>query len=238
MRGRFVRTNSEAILTADTRDPEADFAYHVAITYGLRADADTIVEMVRFNRGSDALFWLTAPLARVPAWVPRPLRLVATVAQRPLQALRGLWPFGRSRRSAIVLAMQATEGHLSLTWGRSLWRGGRTTLASAVPKGETPPLSEIPVATEITQRLARAMGGDAWQSLWVALRGSPTTAHILGGCRIGVTSQEGVVDEGGQVHGYPGLYVVDGSVMPVNLGVNPSLTITAVAEYMMARMTE
>jgi cholesterol oxidase len=232
--GRFVRTNSEAILTADTRDPAADFGDHVAISSGLRADADTMVEMVRFNRGSDALFWLTTPLTSLPKWLPRVLRWPATVLTRPLAALRGLWPFGRARRTAIVLAMQATEGHLSLRWGRSPWRLGRRALVSELPAGEKPPLSEIPVASDITRRLASALGGDARQSLWVALRGAPTTAHILGGCRIGATANEGVVDEGGQVHGYPGLYVVDGSVMPVNLGVNPSLTITAVAEYMMS----
>jgi cholesterol oxidase len=234
--GRYVRTNSEAILTADTREPDADFGDHVAITSGLRADVDTLVEMVRFNRGSDALFWLTTPLTSLPKWLPRVLHWPATVLTRPLAALRGLWPFRRARRTAIVLAMQPTEGHLSLRWRRSPWRLGRRALVSELPAGETPPLSEIPVASEITRRLASALGGEARQSLWVPLRGAPTTAHILGGCRIGANANEGVVDERGEVHGYPGLYVVDGSVMPVNLGVNPSLTITAVAEYMMSRI--
>jgi len=127
--------------------------------------------------------------------------------------------------------MQPTAGHLRVAVEEG-FRGG-TRLRSSVPPGETPPKGEIAVATEITLRLARRMGGRAWQSVWTALFGSPTTAHILGGCRMAPTPEEGVVDETGQVHGHPGLWVVDGSVVPANLGVNPSLTITALAEHFM-----
>ncbi len=231
--GDVVRTNSEAILIADTPDTSADFGDHVAITSKLKADDDTFIEMVRFNRGSGALFWLSAPLFEASR-LPRPLAYAGAVLRRFPQVLRGLWPFGRAARSAIVLAMQPTAGHLRLRVRRR-WLGG-TTLSSELPEGEEPPVGEIPVATDITRRLAAVLGGDAWQSLWTALFGSPTTAHILGGCTIGATAAEGVVDESGQAHGHPGLYVVDGSVVPANLGVNPSLTITALAEHFMAQV--
>jgi cholesterol oxidase len=229
--GDVVRTNSEAILVADSPDASVDFGDHVAITSKLRADAETFVEMVRFNRGSDALFPLAVPLAS-RSRLPRPLALAVTMIRSLPWSLRALWPFGRAARSAIVLAMQPTTGHLSLRVRRGLF--GQHRLRSHVPAGEAPPVGEIPVAEEITRRLAARLGGRAWQSAWTALFGSPTTAHILGGCPMGATSAEGVVDELGRVHGHPGLRVVDGSVIPANLGVNPSLTITALAEYFMA----
>ncbi len=229
--GDVLRTNSEAILVADSPDRSVDFGDHVAITSGLRADADTFIEMVRFNRGSDTLFPLAVPLSG-PSRLPRPLALLASIVRSLPWSLRALWPFGRAARSAIVLAMQPTAGHLRVRIRTGPF--GRVRLRSEIPDGERPPVGEIPVAEEITRRLASRMGGRAWQSLWTALLGSPATAHVLGGCPIGETAEDGVVDELGRVHGHRGLRVVDGSVIPVNLGVNPSLTITALAEYFMA----
>lgn len=236
--GRGVRTNSESILAADTHARGAAWDDHVAITSGVRLDERTHVEMVRFNRGSDALFWLAVPLTDGGGRVPRPLRLLGTLLRHPLQALRTLWPFGRAARSGIVLAMQTAEGQLDLVYRRRWWRLGARALGSRLPAGEVPPTSYIPVAQEVTRRMARHAGGDAWNTWPEVLLGAPTTAHVLGGCRMGATSAEGVVDFEGRVFGYPGLRVVDGSVVPVNLGVNPSLTITALAEHIMAHVPD
>ncbi|MCG6958226.1 MAG: GMC family oxidoreductase [Gemmatimonadetes bacterium] len=236
--GRGVRTNSESILAADTHARGAAWDDHVAITSGVRLDEHTHVEMVRFNRGSDALFWLAVPLTDGGGRVPRPLRLLGTLLRHPLQALRALWPFGRAARSGIVLAMQTAEGQLDLVYRRRWWRLGGHALGSRVPAGEVPPTSYIPVAQEVTRRMARRARGDAWNTWPEVLLGAPTTAHVLGGCRMGATPGEGVVDFEGRVFGYPGLRVVDGSVVPVNLGVNPSLTITALAEHIMAHVPE
>ena len=104
--------------------------------------------------------------------------------------------------------------------------------------GETPPVPSIPVADEVARRLARAMGGAAWTTWPDVALGAPVTAHILGGCRMAARPEEGVVDFGGEAFGHPGLYVVDGSIVPANLGVNPSLTITALAEHVMAGIPE
>lgn len=230
--GRHVSTNSEAILAADSPDRNADFGDHVAITSGLQADAHTHIEVVRLNRGSDALLTLAMPLSVGAGG----RALLGSIVRRPLRAVRGLWPFGRARRTALVLAMQATEGQLRLSLRRSWRRLGTLGLSSTVADGDTPPVSDIPVATEITRRLAERMGGDAWRTLPTALLDAPTTAHPLGGCRIGRDATEGVVDLAGEVFGYPGLHVVDGSVIPSNLGVNPALTITALAEYMISQV--
>jgi cholesterol oxidase len=233
--GEFVRTNSEELLVVESKDRTVDLGDHVAITSGLQADANTFVEMVRLNRGSDVLFGLTAPLAGVSR-LPRAVApLVAALSSVP-RFLLGLWPFGRASRSAILLAMQPTEGHLSLVLQRR-WLGlGRAVLKSELPIGEKPPAVRIPVAREIARRLAEKMNGTVWQSLWIPFAGSPTTAHVLGGCRMSDTPDDGVVDRAGRVHGHRGLYVADGSVVPSNLGVNPSLTITALAEYIMAQV--
>jgi len=234
--GRFVRTNSESILAAESNDRDGDWIDHVAITSGIEADERTHIEMVRFNKGSDALFWLITPLTDGGGRVPRPLRLVAGILRRPARFLHALQPFGRAARTAIVLAMQATSGHLDLEYRRRWWQLGRPALGSRLPAGQERPVSCIPVANEVTRRVAAKMNGTPWNTWPEVLYGAPTTAHILGGCRIGASPEKGVVDARGEAYGCPGLYVVDGSVVPVNLGVNPSLTITALAEYMMARM--
>ena len=229
--GERVRTNSESILVADSRVPGTDYSGHVAITSGAYADDKTYLEMVRFNPGSDPMFLLTTPLVNPDG---RGRGLLGSLIRRPLQGLRGLWPWGRAARSGIVLAMQPTEGHLALERAPG-WFGG-AGLRSRLPEGEMPPVSHIPVANEATRRLAQRMKGEAWSTLSDMLLGGPTTAHILGGCLIGESAESGVVNEAGEAFGHPGLYVVDGSVVPVNLGVNPSLTITALAEYIMSQV--
>jgi cholesterol oxidase len=233
-----VRTNSEAILAAEAPDPDGSWADHVAITSGIQADERTHVEIVRFNEGSDALFWLAAPLPSRWPRLPGPARLAHALIRHPLRSLRGFWPRGRARRTGIVLAMQPTEGHLTLEYRRRWWRIGRRSLGTRLPEGETPPPASIPVADEVTRRLARRVGGSAWTTWLDVALGAPLTAHILGGCRMGADPLEGVVDFRGEAFGHPGLYVVDGSVVPANLGVNPSLTITALAEYVMSNVPE
>ncbi|MDP2955481.1 MAG: GMC family oxidoreductase [Longimicrobiales bacterium] len=236
--GRRVRTNSESVLAADAPPGGESWSDHLAITSGIQADDRTHVEVVRFNEGSDALFWLTAPLPEGSRRLPGIFRLLGGLLRHPLLWVRGLWPRGRARRTGIVLAMQTTDGHLTLEYRRRWWRLGRPALDTRVPEGETPPVASIPVADEVTRRLARAMGGGAWTTWPDVALGAPVTAHILGGCTMGAGPDRGVVDFRGEAFGHPGLYVVDGSVVPVNLGVNPSLTITALAEYLMAQVPE
>ena len=120
--GHHVRTNSESILAADGGARAPSLSDHVAITSGIQADAHTHIEMVRFNKGSDALFFLTAPLLASSARVAGLVRLIGGVLRHPLRFLRGLWPLGRAERTAIVLAMQSTDGHVALEYRRRWWR--------------------------------------------------------------------------------------------------------------------
>ena len=235
MVGRRVRTNSESILAADAPPGGASFGDHVAITSGVQVD-DTHVEMVRFNDGSDALAWLTAPLTDGGGSLPRPLRLLGTILRHPLKTLQGLWPLGRVRRTGIVLAMQTAQGELELVRSRAWWAPWRRRLRTRLPEGQPRPVPWIPEANDVARRLAERMGGDAWSTWPEVLLGAPVTAHILGGCPMGDTPEEGAVDREGRLFGHPDIRVVDGSIVPVDLGVNPSLTITALAEYVMDRV--
>jgi cholesterol oxidase len=234
--GNYVRTNSEAILTVDSRQRDVDWNDQIAITSGIRVDESTQIEMVRYNKGSDLLFSLSSVLTDGGGRIPRQLRFLGAILRHPLQALRALWPFGQAARNSVILAMQTHESHMRLRYKRRLWRLGRHGPVSTVPPGQRKVPAYIPVANEVARRMAKRMEGDPKSSWSEVLLDAPTTAHILGGCRLAVSPAEGVVGTDGQVFGYPNLFVADGSVVPVNLGVNPSLTITALAEHIMAQI--
>jgi cholesterol oxidase len=224
--GDLTRTNSEAILGIDSRDRSKDWNDHIAITSGIYPDENTHIEVVRYNKGSDLMYGLATVLTDGGGKVPRVLRFFGNILRHPLQFLRGLWIPGQGVRSSVILVMQSTENYLRLKIKRS-------GLASELPRDGQRIPTYIPIANEVTRRMAQKMKGFPKGSWFEVLLDAPTTAHILGGCVMGETIHDGVVDRRGQVFGYPGLYVADGSVVPVNLNANPALTITALSEYIM-----
>ena len=227
--GDFTRTNSEAILGVDSRDKSMDWNDHVAITSGIYPDAETHIEVVRYNKGSDMMYAIATVLTDGGGKLPRVLRFFGNILRHPYQFLRGLWIFGQSARTSVILVMQASENYLRL-------HRTRLGLASSLPpKGERIP-TYIPIANQVTRKMAEKMRGYPKGSWFEVLLDAPTTAHILGGCVMGETAAQGVVDAQGRVFGYPGLYVADGSVVPVNLNANPALTITALSEYIMDKV--
>jgi cholesterol oxidase len=233
--GTYVRTNSEALLGVRSRRNDVDYSRGIAITSGVYVDDKTHIECVRYNEGSDAL----APLATVlteggPPW-PRWARWMGTVARRPLEFLRTLVPFGASKRGVILLVMQPIDSHLRYVLRRMPFWPFEKRIDTE--RGEAAPVPVyIPIAQQIAKRMAEEMDGIAQSGIIEVLLDKATTAHILGGCPIGLSPETGVVDTEGRVFGHPGLYVVDGSIIPANLGVNPSLTITAMAEHVMSRV--
>jgi len=234
--GRYVLTNSEAILAVDSRDRSVDWNDQIAITSGIYPDRATHVEMVRYNKGSDVLFALVTLFTGGGGKIPRQLRFLGNVLRHPVKFLKALRIPGSARRRTAVLVMQTEENHLHLRLRPRWWRLGGRSLNSELPAGTQRSPSYIPIANEVTRRLAQKMDGDP-MSLWPeVLLDAPTTAHILGGCSMAASPQEGVVGTHGEIFGHPNLFVADGSVVPVNLGVNPSLTITALAEYIMAQV--
>ncbi|MBC2717085.1 MAG: GMC family oxidoreductase [Desulfobacteraceae bacterium] len=234
--GNYVRTNSEAILGVKSRDKSVDWNDQIAITSGIHPDDSTHIEMVRYNKGSDVLLNLLTVMTGGGGKIPRFFRFLGNVLRHPIRFLSLLWPFGMASSTSIVLVMQTDENYLKLDYKPRWWRLGAKSQNSTVPKGLRRAPSYIPIANEVTKRLAEKMDGIPLSLLPEAAMNAMTTAHILGGCCMGESPEKGVVDFKGELFGYPNLYVADGSVVPANLGVNPSLTITALSEYIMDQM--
>jgi cholesterol oxidase len=233
--GEMVRTNSESLLGVTNRSLRTNYSEGIAITSIFQADEVTSIEPVRYPAGSDLMRFLSGPMIENGGFISRLFRSVAEIFLHPLDFLKTHVLPGWARRSTIVLVMQTEDNRIRLRLGRDLFTLWRRGLVSR-------PDSEhlIPTKIEIGRRVTRLFGektdGIAAATINEGLFNIPMTAHILGGCPFGRDAQEGVIDLNCQVHNYPGLYVVDGSIVPANPGVNPSLTITALAEYAMSRM--
>ena len=225
--GSLTRTNSEALLGAQAADlPERPFSQGVAITSSFHPDAQTHIEPVRYGPGSNAMGLLSTLLVDGGGRVPRPVRFVGEALRHPYLLLRSLSTRRWSERTIIALVMQTVDN--SLTVRRT--RRGRLTTGPG--HGEPNP-TWIPVGHDAVRRIATKIGGFPGGTVGDVFD-IPMTAHILGGATIGDSPRTGVVDAYHRVFGYQGLHVVDGSAVPANLGVNPSLTITAMAERAMA----
>jgi cholesterol oxidase len=234
--GQYVRTNSEAVLGVTARDPAKKFNRGVAIGSSVELDDHTHLEPVRYPTGSDSLALITTPLTDGGGGVPRWLRWIGTVLTQPLDVLRGLVPFGWAERTVILLVMQTLDNHMSVRRGRRWFWPFQRALVTEIPAGTPAAPTYIPRANEAAKAIAADMGGMARSSITEAVLDVPTTAHILGGCAMGTDAETGVIDEKCRVFGYENLMVIDGSMIGANLGVNPSLTITALAEHAMSHV--
>lgn len=228
--GHLVRTNSESILCV-TGPAGSDFTGSVAISSSIYPDPQTHIEPVTYGKGGGALAILSTLLVGDGTRVTRPLKFLATAARHPLRFVRLLWPGGWSRRSFLVLVMQSHDNAMELVARRRLFGRGVRVTTRQDPDHPNPTF--IPIANESAERIAEYIGGIAQSSVFEALFNIPTTAHLLGGAAIGEDAESGVVDAQHRAFGYAGLYVLDGSSIPANVGVNPSLTITALAERAM-----
>ena len=179
---------------------------------------------------------LTTTLVGGGGSLPRPLRFLLTVLRHPLKALEALNPMNWAHRTAILLVMQTVENYMRFDYRPRWWRLGQRTMNSSQSKGSSKIPAYIPIANQVAEKMAEKMDGDAYSLLPEVLFDVSSTAHILGGCAMGETAKEGVCDFQGKVHGYENMYVADGSVIPANLGVNPSLTITALSEYILSHI--
>jgi cholesterol oxidase len=225
--GALTRTNSEALLGAQAVSvPDRPFSEGVAITSSFHPDADTHIEPVRYGPGSNAMGLLSTLLVDGGGRVPRPIRFLGQALRHPGRLLRSLSKRRWSERTIIALVMQSLDNSLTV---RRTRRGRLTTGPGHGPANPR----WIPLGHEAVRRIATRIGGFPGGSVGDVFD-IPMTAHILGGATIGESADTGVVDAYHRVFGYPGLHVVDGSAVPANLGVNPSLTITAMAERAMA----
>ena len=236
--GTMVRTNSEGLLGSVARKSDINYSEGVAISSIYNHDAMTRVEPVRYPDGSSLMRFLAAPLIAKDASVPvRILRFLWWTLTHPIDFAKALVLPGWAHNVTILLVMQHADNRMRFGIGRSLFTLFRKGLVAHEEPGYTIN-AQVEGSHEITRKFAIKTNGVPLGSIGENILGLPTTAHILGGAPIGKDAKAGVVDENFQVHNYEGMYIVDGSVMPANPGVNPSLTITALAEYAMSKIEE
>ena len=227
--GELVRTNSEAIVVVTAKDRNADFSEGVAIGASIYPDPHTHIETVTNGGRGDSLRFLYTLLTGDGTRVTRPLRWLAGIVRHPLEFAGTLWPVGWSRRSITLLVMQTRDNAIALRARRN--RLGAGVRLQTEQDQARPNQTFIPIANQAAKLLATQIGGVAQSNVSEALANIPTTAHILGGAVIAATPEDGVVDYRQRVFGYQNLLVCDGAAVPANVGVNPSLTITALAEH-------
>jgi len=228
--GYQVRTNSEAVVGASAPSVDVDYSHGVAITSSVHPDRDTTIEPVRYPAGSNSMGLLSTILVDGGGRVPRWLRFLAAAIRHPGAFLQSLSVRRWSERTVILLVMQSIDNSLRLTRKKRWWG---TRITSAHDTGKPNP-RYLPVANQSAGAAGDHMGGYGGSSLNEVLLNIPITAHILGGACVADSPESGVVDPYHRIFGYPGLHVVDGAAIAANLGVNPSLTITAMAERAMA----
>ena len=232
--GELVRTNSESINAVTAPGDERDFAKSVAISSSIYPDPDTHIEVVTYGRRADSMSYLFTLLTGQGTKLTRPVFWLGQMLRHPLRALRMLWPFRWSRRTVILLVMQTLDNAIRLRPKRRLL--GRGVRLQTEQDPEKPNPTFIPAADHVARWMAERTGGIAQSGINEAIFNIPTTAHILGGAAIGAGPEHGVVDTRNRVFGYENLMVCDGAAVPANPGVNPSLTITAMAEHAMAQV--
>lgn len=229
--GKLVRTNSETNLAVTARG-DVDFGEAVTITASIAPDPDTRIEPFTYGRAGDSQSLLTALATTRGGRFTRPAFFLANVVRQPRDFLRTYAVRGSSARSVILLVMQTVESSIELRV-RFRLPGGYPVLTTAADP-DHPIETTLPPAYECGEWLARRIDGTLRAAVPEALFAIPTTAHLLGGAVIGESPATGVVDLRHEVFGYHGLLVCDGAAVPADVGVNPSLTITAMAERAMS----
>jgi cholesterol oxidase len=232
--GELVRTNSESILAVTVpEDYPDDLTKRVAITSSIYPDPHTHIETVTYGKDGNSMSMLYTLMVGDGTRATRPLKLLAQIVRHPGRFAKVLFPRNWSSRTIIVLVMQTLDNAIALR--PTLKRSGDVRLQTEQDP-EKPMPTYIPAANAAAEWLAKRTGGIAQSSTSEALMNIPTTAHILGGAVIGHSPEDGVVDAGQRVFGYENLLVCDGAAVPANVGVNPSLTITALAEHAMSEI--
>jgi cholesterol oxidase len=230
--GYLVRSNSEAITAVTTKNDRLDFTKSIAITSSIYPTPDTHIENVTYGRAGGSVAFLFTTFAGPGSTLTRPLKALAKMFTHPIEVFRANWPGKWSRRTIILLTMQTLDNSMRLRPKRNLLGLGPRLQTEEDPDKPNP--RSIEVADWATKRAAEKLDATPQRSSPEAFLNRPTTAHILGGAVIGGSPETGVVDAKHHVFGYENLMVCDGSAIPANIGVNPSLTITAMTERAMS----
>jgi cholesterol oxidase len=229
--GKNIRMNNETLLTVTSNSDQKDYSKGVAIGSILQTDKNSHLEMVRYGEGSG--FWKMSHVPHVTgrSYLNRFIKMLVEFFGSPLGYFRAYWNGDWSRRTSILLFMQTLDSTLGL---KRNWLGQINTHLDDGIK----PTADIPESSELTNKYASITKGKPMAFFQQSLLGKASTAHILGGAVMGKTKRDGVIDKNNKVFGYKNMLVVDGSMVSANPGVNPSLTITAIAERSMSNIPD
>lgn len=244
--GREIRTNSETLIMnsackfPDENGKDQEICVGTTITSMFDPDDETRIEINRFPRYGDATFALqsSVPLTDAQGHIPRPITMLINMLRQPLKTLKMLNPVGKAPNTILFLVMQTKDSFVHMYTKRPWYRLFRPSGWSVrQEKGDNPLSNYFPIAHEAARTYVEAAGGgNPGNVATEVVTGAPSTAHLMGGVSIGTDASNGVVDDSGQAFGYQNLRVIDGSLIPGNLGVNPSLTILALSEYAMSQI--
>lgn len=227
--GHELRTNAETLCAVSGAKEKLNNG--LAITSVFSPDPLTHVEIVKYPDNSNVMKWFFGlSVTGANSSLHRTWLLFLKSITHPRQFLKTLFNFGWSTKMVIFLVMQTTDNAMKMVWKKTLF-GGKMKIDN---RGRKKVPAYIPIGQEVMERYAVKVTGVPQNILLEVFFNRPTTAHILGGCPMSENEETGVVDKDLRVHGYPGMYITDGSVIQGNIGVNPSLTITAMAEHCMS----
>lgn len=229
--GENILTNSEMLSGVVAADRKLN--HGIAISSVFNPDENTHIELCKFPDGSGAMTRLAVMAAGNGTPMVRTAKMIGNIITRPYDFFRSLFNFNLARTSIIFLIMQSLPNSMKMKMKKG-WTGPRLSFDN--DSGQKVP-SYIPIGQEALYRYAKKVNGVPHNAFSEIAFGLASTAHILGGCPMGKTIESGVVDENFRVHGYDNFLILDGSIMPCNLGVNPSLTITALSEYAMDQIS-
>ena len=224
--GDDIRTNNETLVSVSTLDKTKNLSKGVAIGSLLHTDDNSHLEIVRYSLGSD--FWklLHLPLSNGRNTVERMANMAQQVVKYPLSYFKIYWVNSWSKNTTVLLFMQSIDSTLKF---KNNFLGG---MSSSVGTG-LKPSAYIPESIALTEKYSKIINGKPTSFVLESVAGIPSTAHVLGGAVMGKDRSEGVINKNNEVFGYQNMLIIDGSMISANPGVNPSLSITAIAERAM-----
>ena len=231
--GVNLRTNAETLSAVSGANVKLNNG--VAITSVFHPDPHTHVEIVKYSDNSNAMKWFFGLSAEgADTILARSWKLICKTFRHPIMFLKTVFNFRWSTHLVIFLTMQTVDNAMRMVWKKTLF-GGKMKIDNS---GQKKVPAYIPVGQEVMERYAKKVNGVAQNILLEVFFNRPTTAHLLGGCPMSETAGSGVVDKNLKMHGYPDFYIIDGSIIQGNIGVNPALTITAMSEYAMSQIPQ
>lgn len=228
--GQDIRTNNETLISVSTTEKNKDLSKGIAIGSLLHTDDNSHLEIVRYSKGSD--FWKLShlPYSTGPHFFSRFLGMIRSIFSAPMQYLK-IYTRAWAKNTVVLLFMQSVDS--TIRFKRNLFGG----ISSSKGHGQLPSIN-LPESIELTKKYASIIKGKPTSFALESIAGIPSTAHILGGAVMGENESEGVINHQNKVFGYDNMYVIDGSMISANPGVNPSLSITAIAERAMSFIPE